>query len=522
MTNRTFTILISEDNKPYVMKRESIERLSGNARYEGFCIELIERLAELLQFNYTFVAMNGSYGSLDNVTNKWDGMLGRLIEDEDAHFAITDLTITAEREHVVDFTTPFMNLGISILFRAPQQPEPKLFAFLHPFSSGVWLCLGFAYIGTSLLLYVVGRLCHEEWQNPYPCIEDPPALENQFTLSNALWFNLGAVLLQGSEIAPVAYGTRAVASAWWLFALVITSSYTANLATLLAKKSNDELIRNVDDLAHNEHGIKYGAKDQGATYKFFKYSENQMYKHMYQEMLKEKMPLDNAEGIRKVMTEQYAFLMESTTIDYETQRNCEVVKVGSLLDSKGYGIAMKKNSTYRQAMNLALLSLQEAGVLREMQLSWWNEKHGGGACKPVDVRETEKLDMKNFKGLFLVLAVGSALGVLVSCVNLTWTSARRARLHGEPFHRRFWKELRFVFRFEQSERRLQGSLSGSTRESTGSVGRETEETPAPEEDKEEEEAARTLRPTSGTLARRRSSMRMASMRLARHTTPSRR
>lgn len=67
----------------------------------------------------------------------------------------------------------------------------------------VWLCLGFAYLGTSLLLYVVGRLCHEEWQNPYPCIDDPPALENQFTLANALWFNLGAVLLQGSEIAPV-------------------------------------------------------------------------------------------------------------------------------------------------------------------------------------------------------------------------------------------------------------------------------------------------------------------------------
>lgn len=69
--------------------------------------------------------------------------------------------------------------------------------------SQVWLCLGVAYLGTSLLLYVVGRLCPEEWQNPYPCIEEPVALENQFTLANALWFNLGAVLLQGSEIAPV-------------------------------------------------------------------------------------------------------------------------------------------------------------------------------------------------------------------------------------------------------------------------------------------------------------------------------
>lgn len=52
-------------------------------------------------------------------------------------FAITDLTITAEREKAVDFTTPFMNLGIGILFRTPKMPEPDLFAFLWPFSNGV-------------------------------------------------------------------------------------------------------------------------------------------------------------------------------------------------------------------------------------------------------------------------------------------------------------------------------------------------------------------------------------------------
>lgn len=66
-----------------------------------------------------------------------------------------------------------------------------------------------------------------------------------------------------------AYGTRAVASVWWLFALVITSSYTANLATLLAKKSTTELIHNVEELAYNQHDISYGAKRDGSTYTFF-------------------------------------------------------------------------------------------------------------------------------------------------------------------------------------------------------------------------------------------------------------
>lgn len=60
-----------------------------------------------------------------------------------------------------------------------------------------------------------------------------------------------------------------MASVWWLFALVITSSYTANLASLLAKKTTTELIHNVQELADNDLGITYGAKTGGSTYTFF-------------------------------------------------------------------------------------------------------------------------------------------------------------------------------------------------------------------------------------------------------------
>ncbi|KAJ8723589.1 hypothetical protein PYW08_003501 [Mythimna loreyi] len=511
MTNRTFTVLIAE-NKPYVMMQESTDRLTGNDRYEGFCIELIDRLAKLLQFNYTLVEQeDGDYGSRDNATGRWSGMLGRLMEDDNIDFAITDLTITAERESAVDFTTPFMNLGIGILFHTPKTPEPKLFAFLLPFSNGVWLCLGFAYLGTSLVLYVVGRLCHEEWQNPYPCIEDPPSLENQFTLANALWFNLGAVLLQGSEIAPVAYSTRAVASVWWVFALVITSSYTANLATLLAKKSSDQLISNVQELADNQLGIDYGAKFNGSTYKFFEHSQSELYQRMFEHMRTRKMPRSNREGIAKVESGKYAFLMESTTIDYETERNCGVTKVGALLDSKGYGIAMKKNSKFRQALNLGLLNLQERGTLSEMQYTWWKEKHGGGACKVEEEHESAELSMANFLGLWLVLVVGCALGIALSCCDLAWAAARRARAEGGRFHVRFWSELRFVFRFEQSVKPVQGPPCGSATSSEGTA-RSAECSAG--------SAERSAGPAGGAASprRRRSSMHAASLRLARHTS----
>ncbi|XP_059045609.1 glutamate receptor ionotropic, kainate 2-like [Achroia grisella] len=523
IANRTFTILIAP-NQPYVMRQESSQRLSGNDRYEGFCVELISKLSELLNFTYTLVEQpDGKYGSPTNVSGEWDGMLGQLMRDPKIDFAITDLTITAEREKAVDFSTPFMNLGISILFRKPKTPEPELFAFLLPFSKEVWICLGFAYLGTSLLLYVVGRLCPEEWQNPYPCLEEPLALENQFTLENALWFNLGAMLLQGSEIAPLAYGTRAVASAWWLFALVITSSYTANLATLLAHKSSDELIHNVQDLADNELDITYGAKINGSTYTFFQHSQNELYKRMFKHMSEHDMPGDNNSGIQKVVNEDFAFLMESTSIEYTIQRNCEVTMVGSLLDSKGYGIAMKKNSPYRHQLNLALLNLQESGVLREMKYKWWNEKHGGGACNVGDDPSSEELKMSNFQGLFVVLVVGSALGIVVSCCDMIWAAWRHPRDPDVPFSRRLWSEIRFVFRFEQSEKPLQGPLSGSSsgsapRSSSAAAGSEEAAEEAEEVAEAAEEAAEEARRRSscGPRARRRSSMHAASVRLARH------
>ena len=44
------------------------------------------------------------------------------------------------------------------------------------------------------------------------------------------------------------------------------------------------------------------------------------------------------EGIERVLKGNYAFLMESTMIDYTIQRNCDLMQVGGLLDSKGYGI----------------------------------------------------------------------------------------------------------------------------------------------------------------------------------------
>lgn len=41
------------------------------------------------------------------------------------------------------------------------------------------------------------------------------------------------------------------------------------------------------------------------------------------------------EGIQRVLEGNYAFLMESTMLDYAVQRDCNLTQIGGLLDTKG-------------------------------------------------------------------------------------------------------------------------------------------------------------------------------------------
>lgn len=49
---------------------------------------------------------------------------------------------------------------------------------------------------------VIFRTTPAEWDNPHPCKPDPEELENTFNLLNCLWFSIGSLMTQGSDILP--------------------------------------------------------------------------------------------------------------------------------------------------------------------------------------------------------------------------------------------------------------------------------------------------------------------------------
>ncbi|RLU25956.1 hypothetical protein DMN91_002119 [Ooceraea biroi] len=431
---------------PYGMLKESASILTGNDRYEGFAVDIIHEMSKILGFNYTLeVQIDNAYGSLNPMTGKWDGMIARLLSGE-ADLAITDLTITSERESAVDFTSPFMNLGISVLYRKPTSAPPSLLSFLGPFSKEVWLHLIAAYVVVVAVLYIIGRLCPREWKNPYPCIKEPEVFETPFTLEDTPFLVIGAILKAPTGLAPAGISTRALAVAWWFFALIITSTYLANLAAALATKSVVWPFEVAEQLAY-QHKIKYGAKKKGSSLNFFKDSSHEPYMIMYKYMMDnadEVLLETNEDGVRKVQQENYAFIMESSTIEYNKQRKCNITQVGGLLDAKGYGIAMRKGVPYRTDLSGAVLKMQESGMMNELQLKWWKQKRGGNVCEEKPPVTVEPLNFEDVGGVFLIMISGVMSSWIFAGLSFLWNIRNNAIKHNVSYKEEFLEELKFL------------------------------------------------------------------------------
>ncbi|OCT67473.1 glutamate receptor, ionotropic, AMPA 3 L homeolog isoform X2 [Xenopus laevis] len=433
--NKTIVVTTILEN-PYVMKKKNHELLDGNDRYEGYCVDLASEIAKHVGIKYKLsIVEDGKYGARDPETKIWNGMVGELVYGR-ADIAVAPLTITLVREEVIDFSKPFMSLGISIMIKKPQKSKPGVFSFLDPLAYEIWMCIVFAYIGVSVVLFLVSRFSPYEWhledtdeardpQNP----PDPP---NEFGIFNSLWFSLGAFMQQGCDISPRSLSGRIVGGVWWFFTLIIISSYTANLAAFLTVERMVSPIESAEDLAKQTE-IAYGTLDSGSTKEFFRRSKIAVYEKMWSYMKSAEPSVftkTTDDGVARVRKSKgkFAFLLESTMNEYIEQRKpCDTMKVGGNLDSKGYGVATPKGSALRTPVNLAVLKLSEQGILDKLKNKWWYDKGECGAKDSGSKDKTSALSLSNVAGVFYILVGGLGLAMMVALIEFCYKSRAESK-----------------------------------------------------------------------------------------------
>uniref|UniRef100_A0A8D3BXM7 Glutamate receptor n=1 Tax=Scophthalmus maximus TaxID=52904 RepID=A0A8D3BXM7_SCOMX len=396
MENKT-VIVTTILEAPYVMLKKNADLFVDNDRYEGYCVDLAAEIAKHCGFKYQLkIVGDGKYGARDAETKIWNGMVGELVYGK-ADIAVAPLTITLVREEVIDFSKPFMSLGISIMIKKPQKSKPGVFSFLDPLAYEIWMCIVFAYIGVSVVLFLVSRFSPYEWHTEE--YEDGQIQTNEstneFGIFNSLWFSLGAFMRQGCDISPRSLSGRIVGGVWWFFTLIIISSYTANLAAFLTVERMVSPIESAEDLAKQSE-IAYGTLDSGSTKEFFRRSKIALFDKMWTYMRSAEPSVfvkTTAEGVLRVRKSKgkYAYLLESTMNEYIEQRKpCDTMKVGGNLDSKGYGIATPKGSSLR-----------------------WEK--------------TSALSLSNVAGVFYILVGGLGLAMLVALIEFCYKSRAEAK-----------------------------------------------------------------------------------------------
>ena len=116
---------------------------------------------------------------------------------------------------------------------------------------------------------------------------------------------------------------RLLAISWWLFVILITSSYTANLAAFLTVDRIEAPIKSLEHLA-NQGKISYGYISNGPN--MFLGSKDLTLRNLAENILENEDGVVNSfeEGFEKVKMEDFALIMPDIDAAYYVGKDCEL------------------------------------------------------------------------------------------------------------------------------------------------------------------------------------------------------
>ncbi|XP_072157055.1 ionotropic receptor 25a [Bemisia tabaci] len=408
----------------------------GNEIWEGYCIELVEKLAEDMKFDYQLV-IKESFGKR-SPNGTWSGLVGDLATGQ-IDLISTGLTMTSEREEVIDFVPPYFDqTGITIVIRKGIR-KTTIFKFMTVLKLEVWLSIVAALIMTAVLLCLLDKYSPYSAQNnprlyPYEC--------RKFTLKESFWFALTSFTPQGGGETPKSCSARVLVSAYWLFVVLMLATFTANLAAFLTVERMQSPVQSLEQLAKQSR-ITYSVVNGSSTHQYFKnmkFAEDTLYRvwkeitlnassdqsqyRVWDYPIKEQYghilyaieqggPVPNASvGFQRVIDSEngeFALIHDSAEIKYEVSRNCNLTEVGEIFAEQPYALAVQQGSRLQEEISRNILDLQKDRFFEILTAKYWNSSQRG-QCSDAD--DNEGITLESLGGVFIATICGLILAMI--------------------------------------------------------------------------------------------------------------
>ncbi|XP_078603373.1 glutamate receptor ionotropic, kainate 2-like [Branchiostoma floridae x Branchiostoma japonicum] len=448
LRNRTLKVVTIEESPFMIMRHQDDQgrTLRGNDRFSGFCVDLLDWMSQGMGFRYDlYHVADNNWGAKDPITGKWNGVVADVAYKK-ADMVVASITIRADREEVVDFTTPYIDVGLTFVMSKVGRKEISLFNFFGPLEKRLWLLIAITTVAVGVFLSIVNKL------SPYSCRpvavtrpgqdnhEREPSLkqnektgkddddddgndsdddendQTKITLGDWIWNSFCTLFQQGPEEYPKSAAGRFTAGVWWLVILILIATYTANLAAHLTIGRLQETIGSVEDLAKQTE-IAYGTVLSSGPHSFFLQSTIETFQKMARYMsTHDVMVATSEEGIARARRGHYAFVWDSGILDYVTKTPpCDLKTVGRLFSKTGYGFALQKNSPYTKEFTEKILWARESGKLEELFNKWT----GGSECAREDAKlSTIVIGLDHMLGVFVLVYGAMAISLVV--LTLEW------------------------------------------------------------------------------------------------------
>ncbi len=302
---------------PFAMTNEQ-------GQWHGISIDLINAIAKKLQVDIEFAEHSLS----ELITEVQSGKL-------DA--SIAAISITPEREEVIDFTHQYFGSGLAIVTPERYQPGWKsmLKALISPqFLATIFLlCCVLSFVG--VIIWIL-----ESKRNSAQFSESPAK-----GIGNGFWFAAVTMTTVGyGDKTPVTLPGRFVSVIWMFAALILTAFLTAQLTTILTTQQAGNVVASIDDLPRARVGYLLNASSK----RYF--DENGIAVSGY----------DSVDaGFEAVASESIdAFVHDQPLLQYLANQSDEnYVVLPDRFDPQSYAIAVAQDSSLRETINVALLEI---------------------------------------------------------------------------------------------------------------------------------------------------------------------
>lgn len=309
--------------------------------WTGISISLLNRIAKIEGFRFELKEM-----TLDELI--------KATGNKEVDAVAAALTVTAQREQVVDFTHPFHSSGLGIVVRSEEQSAWLELA--HRFISLAFLeAVGALF----LLLAIIGTLIWlaERHHNPH----FPPSSQG---IGAGLWWSAVTMTTVGyGDKAPVTTLGRFLALIWMFASIVLISSFTAAITTSLTVGQLRRSIHSLEDLRGRP---VVTLKDSTSS----TFLDAERVEHTTSSSLNEALKL--------VQNQQVEAIVYDVPILQHALRSPQGAGLQLLpirFARQDYGLALPDGSPYRERWNRIILSLIESPEWQTVLDSYLGEQH---------------------------------------------------------------------------------------------------------------------------------------------------